>query len=733
MRTREDLINELAWLCGIVFDYWDIFGNKHITPISTKEAILRSMRLRIETPQEILEEIIKIYDRAWTSFIVPVKVISVNNQPLNLSVYIPLNEGDERNLILYCRIENEKGKRDDFKISRDSLHISEQKWINNQRYVKFDFNDGQYREIGYYSFYARCHGAYGEISGLSRIIITPDKCYIPPELEQNKRLWGISLNLYSVRSFRNWGCGDLNDLNEIAKWIWKLNGGFVAINPMHALLNKRPYDISPYSPVSRLYRNFIYLDIDSVPEVADSEDTQALMRTKTFKDKLKRLRDSDLIDYETVAAIKEKILRFAFEIFYEKHFKQDTRRGKSFDRYLSDEGDPLRSFCVFMALSRKNKSANWDTWLEEFHNSSGKATSEFMEANAKEILFYSYIQWLIDSDIKNISESCKRTSPLGLMFDLAIGSTGGGSDVWNYKDIFALGMNVGAPPDDFNPIGQDWGFPPLIPEIMKQTGYEFFIHTIKKTMKYAGALRIDHALGMFRLFWIPEGSLPSEGAYIVYPSEDLLRIIALESVRNKTLIVAEDLGTVGEHVHNKLRDFNMLSYKLLYFERNYPEFSFTPPEKYPQRALCAITTHDLATCNGFWAARDIEIKKKLGLFTNEEKYHRHQHDRIRDRELLLKALKEQGIIPEDYLLETPDSFSANDELCLGVYEFLARTPSMLVSVSMDDMLGIMNQQNLPGVIELYPCWRQKLPLNLEDIFEDNRFKILSTMFTNNGR
>lgn len=733
MKTRDDLINELSWLCGIVPEYWDIFGNRYQASQSTKEAILRGMGIRIDTEQDISEAIANMYDKQWLSFIEPVKVLSVKNQPFVLSLFIPINAGEEGRLVFYCQIKSEDGNTNYFTLYRDSVNISAEKWINNQRYIKIDIYDNTQRDIGYYSCQVRCVGAIRELSGESRIIITPDACYIPTELEKGRKFWGLSLNLYSIRSSLNWGCGDFKDLARIVTWLSELKANFVAINPLHALLNKRPYDISPYSPVSRLYKNLIYLDLEGIPDVIESKKAQTAIKKKELRDNLKALRDSDYIDYEAIAALKEKILRYAFEFFYEFHYKKDTQRGRNFDDYISKEKEHLQVFALFCALSKRNGLTGWETWSKGFQNPTSSEVSSFLLENGKEILFYCYIQWLIDSQIKDLAEHTNNSMSLGLVFDLAIGSISSGSDAWNYQDTFASGINVGAPPDDFNPAGQDWGFPPLIPERLKETGYEFFIQTIRKTIKYAGALRIDHALGMFRLFWIPEGSLPSEGAYVKYPSEDLLRIIALESVRNKTLIIAEDLGTVGENVHDRLKEFNMLSYKLLYFERNYPDPSFTPPERYAQRALCAVTTHDLATIHGFWAHHDIELKKLLGLYVSEEKYLGHTIERKRDKELLLKALVQQGIFPEEVSSENLAHAPMSDELCLGIYEYLARTPCMLVSVSLDDMLGVQRQQNLPGVVDLYPCWRQKLSVKLDEITSDIRFSALSEMFNRNGR
>jgi len=317
---------------------------------------------------------------------------------------------------------------------------------------------------------------------------------------------------------------------------------------------------------------------------------------------------------------------------------------------------------------------------------------------------------------------------VGLYKDLAIGSIGGGSDTWNYQHVIAEGTDVGAPPDDFSVNGQNWGFPPIIPEGLKNSGYEIFIQAIKKNMKYGGALRIDHALGMFRLFWIPAGMHASYGAYLKYPTEELLRIIALESIRNKTIVIAEDLGTIGENVRETLLRFRMLSYRLLYFERNYPDPSFSRPEKYPDMALCSVTTHDLPTIYGYWSGRDIEAKKRLGVFPDEASLQSYINERERDKALLFDALKSEGAIKSDQ----PD-FEMTPELCLGIYEYLARTSCKLATVSLDDAIGTMDQQNMPGVTDSYPNWMQKTPVTLEQLMSDKWFETLSERLKANNR
>lgn len=743
MPSHEELINELSESCGIIPEYWDIFGNIHTVSIETQKAILGAMRLHIESDEDIQKEIARLRARPWTGFIEPVMIVSINNQPPAIPIYIQIEEGKENELSISWSIENEDGQKEKFTIEGNSIVIRDQNRIDGKRYVKIDLSDSGNRTIGYYTVSVFCKTPEGEISGASKIIVTPDSCYMPPSLEHGKT-WGLSTNLYSIRSEKNWGIGDLADLKKLVEWVAGLKGGFVGINPLHAIPNKKPFGISPYSPVSRLYKNFIYLDVESIPEIKELKG-QLEIGNKQWEETLKQLRKEDLIDYGKVAAIKEKLLRHAFEVFYEKWIATPPARNariEEFKRYITEEDENLEYFSTYMALSEQfgvhSSLFSWQEWPEEYRMPSSHTVREFKKTHEKEILFYSYIQWIIDEQLKEISELAKNLGmPIGLYHDLAIGSIGGGSDAWNYQDVIADGINLGAPPDDFNPTGQNWGFPPLVPERLKESGYELFIQTIRKNMQHFGALRIDHALGMFRQFWIPRGMPASHGAYVKQPTEDLLRIIALESVRNMTVIIAEDLGTIGENVRENLFMFRMLSYRLLYFERNYPDPSFLPPERYPDMALCAVTTHDLPTIYGWWIGRDIEVKKRLGIFPDEDILQRNITNRERDKRLLFGALISHGIISNPPIppLEKggEGGFEMTPELYLAIYEYLARTSCKLVAVSLDDAIGTTDQQNMPGITDSYPNWMQKTPIPLEQMLSDKWFSDLSEMFQKNNR
>src|SRR4030043_333925 len=336
MSKIDDLIHELSELCGIVSEYWDILGKKHITPVETKKAILMAMKIKIDSEEEAVKEIHKRKWKPWRSFIEPVHVVSVNEQPLKVPVYIPIQEGEEKRLSLSWSIESENNPVESpntspkFILSGDSLTISGQQWINGIRYIKINIQDTGNRDIGYYVIHVECkhpENIFPEGTNLfkktSRIIVTPDACFIPPDLH-DRRTWGLSINLYSIRSSRNWGIGDFTDLKEIIRWTADLKGGFIGINPLHALQNSKPFGISPYSPISRLYKNYIYLDIEEIPEVSESEEAQTFMKSGPFKEEITSLRKSKSIDYGKIAVLKRERLRHAFNLFYEKHFIQDT-------------------------------------------------------------------------------------------------------------------------------------------------------------------------------------------------------------------------------------------------------------------------------------------------------------------------------------------------------------------------------------------------------------------------
>jgi 4-alpha-glucanotransferase len=717
---RQDAaVNELASLSGIEPEYYDMWGRKYVTSLKTKKAILTAMGLG-----DVEARLRERRQRPWNRLLEPVMVVSVNGQPAAIPVHFPLEEGREKDVVLSWKVQDESGGQEGGELR--GVNPSAASVLEGARHVRVELPGRTDRDLGYYSLSVTCRTPAGKLSGRMLLAVTPDRCYVP-----EGRTWGIYVNLYSVRSEGNLGVGDLSDLRELVRWAGAgLCAGFVGISPLHATNNRMPLGISPYSATSRLYRNFIYLDLENLPCTGH---IRGLLDSPEFRGEAEALRKSELIDYEAVAYLKKRALRAAFEAFW-----PDRRANEPFRRFVRREGRSLEDFATFMALEEHLKGqmpqlSRWQDWPEEYRGPGGPAVERFRKAHAREVRFHQFVQWLIEEQLAQVSAAAKEAAmSLGLYKDLAVGSSGDGGDAWSHPEVFAFGVNAGAPPDAFNQSGQNWGFPPLIPERLREDGYRLFIETIRNNLRHAGALRIDHALGLFRLFWIPDGATAKEGStYVRYPHEELLRIIALESVRNRAAIIAEDLGTLGPEVRETLERFGMLSYRLFYFERDWNTRAFLPPGAYPEVALAAVTTHDLPTLNGYWKGRDIEVKNRLGVYLDEGAWQKDLNDRQADRQLMLDALA--GLLPEGLPAEAGSVPELTPGLSLAVHNFLARTPSKLVSVNLDDILFALDQQNLPGVLEGHPNWRQKGLADLGDVLRSEHARALARMFRRESR
>ncbi len=729
MEDYDHLLTELSDLSGIIPEYYDIFGRKHAVTKEQRIAVLSAMHLTTATVEELRSEIERIKLRPWLCVLEPVTVISVSDQPHVLAVHLPLPPGADTTTDISVTVEDEQGRKDIVRLEPGAFTIDEHRIIKGRRFVRVKLSLPP-KDPGYYTVYTvgsnpepifETGGQSLQASG--RLIIAPDACYMPEEL-QSGRTWGVAVNLYAVRSRRNWGAGDVGDLRSLVTWLAGLKGGMVGINPLHDIPNTVPFGISPYSPITRLYRNFIYINMDRVEELA------GLPVPDNLQQRIEALRAADRVDYEGVASLKRELLEQCFRSFYLNHYQSESSRGTAFRQYLLAEGEQLMQYACFLALSEHLKNERdryeWPAWPEEFRSPQSAAVTAFRNSNEERILFFAYLQWLLDSQLAEVSAAAVSAHmPVGLYGDLAIGAHEGGSDVWMYQDVVAEDVNVGVPPDDFNHNGQDWGFPPMIPDRLRETGYDLFIQTIRRSMRHLGAIRIDHAPGLFRLFWIPKGMKPADGVYVRCRSEDLLRIIALESARNHTLVIGEDLGTITDEMRSGLHRFGMLSYRLFYFERNHPDPSFLPPERYPEMALSAITTHDLPTLYGFWSGRDLELKHRLGI-GSESQLAQQRTDRERDRTLILQTLTARGLFHGCPSGDASCIREMSHELCCALYGYLSQTPSKLVLVSLDDVIATMDQQNFPGTVSEYPNWRQKIPLLLEHIETDPRWQELAS-------
>jgi len=527
------------------------------------------------------------------------------------------------------------------------------------------------------------------------LIVTPDRAWQP-----SGRTAGFGVTLWGLRSERNWGCGDFRDLRDLIDWaVPALGAHFIALNPLHALHNRRPYNISPYLPNSIFYRNFLYLDVESIEGYQAAEDPA----------ELERLRQAPTVEYEQVAALK----RAALERIFKSH-----PPGRECLEWINREGELLRIFATYCALDEHLHKANpdlwiWPDWPEQYREPSNPAVAAFARDHATEILFHGWLQWLIDGQISAVQRHALAAGmSVGLYHDLALATDRCGSDLWAWRPYFITGCRVGSPPDGFSPNGQDWSFPPPNSSRHRADGYRMFAESIRKTMRHGGALRIDHVMRLFRLYWIPEGHSAKEGAYVRDRAEDLVRVLALESVRNRSVIVGEDLGTVEDEVRETLARFGILSYKLLFFERDGERFRM--PAEYPPSALTSTSTHDLATMAGYWIGADIDARFQAGAIDEEGRSSQYA-DRARDKQKLLEALFEAGLMPHNQERDAARIPQLTGELHYAISGFLASTPCWMWLINQEDLTKEVHQQNLPGTTAEYPNWGRKMRWTITEL------------------
>ena len=419
-----------------------------------------------------------------------------------------------------------------------------------------------------------------------RLIVAPARCFLPEEL----RTWGWAIQLYALRSRSSWGIGDLADLRHFADWsAGSLGAGTVVLNPLHATLPIVPQEPSPYFPSSRRYRNPLYLRVEEAPGAVDAAlDVERLAAAGRALNAERR------IDRDAVFRLKMTALGQLW-----------TRRGPDapvFARYRAREGAGLEAFATFCALAEHHGSG-WRRWPVEHRHPAAPAVARFAAERAERVAFHGWVQWLLDEQLARAGQA------LRLVTDLAIGFDGEGADAWAWQDVLARGVTVGAPPDAFAPDGQDWGLPPFVPHRLRAADYGPFVETVRAGLRHAGGMRVDHVMGLFRLFWVPVGATARSGAYVRYPTDDLLAILALESERARALVIGEDLGTVAPGVRERLFEERILSTRVLWFEPG-------PPAGYPPFSLAAVTTHDLPTVRGLWSGSDLREQESVGIASN---------------------------------------------------------------------------------------------------------------------
>lgn len=685
----NDAVRRTAEQNGVQQKFWDIFGKPHETSPETNLAILRSMGFDCASEEALASSVSRNEDMEWRRPLPPV-IVADFGQPLRVPLRLP-QEVNRFPLTIKFEDGTVREYNPDLTAARvERSHVLDRS-ERNERLVELP---GSF-PLGY-------HEIKGE-GASARLIVTPGSALKPGAGKHA----GLGVTLWGLRSGRNWGCGDFRDLRDLIDWaVPALHAGFIALNPLHAIHNRTPYNSSPYLPNSIFYRNFIYLDVEAVPGF---ESIRGQFETGDAQREKEELRATRHVEYERVAGLKRRGL--------DRIFAESAPSHECLE-WIKAEGDLLRLYATYCALDEHLHAENpdlwvWPDWPEQYRDPENPAVAAFAKAHGREILFHGWLQWLIDTQIAAVQRHALDSGmSIGLYHDLALATDRCGSDLWAHRPFYVDGARVGSPPDDFSPTGQDWSFPPPDQKRHLENGYRLYAESIRKSMRHGGALRIDHVMRLFRLYWIPEGHDATAGAYVRDRAHDLVRILALESIRNGTVIVGEDLGTVETEVRRTLAQFGILSYRLLIFERS-PE-GFRQPAEYPEQALTATTTHDLPTIAGFWRADDIAARLRAGTIQRDS-YESQLRERDRDKQHLLDSLFRNGLLPHDYERNASRIADLNGELHNAVAGFLAGTPCVLWLVNQEDITRELHQQNLPGTTAEYPNWCLKMRWSLEDL------------------
>jgi 4-alpha-glucanotransferase len=671
LANDSEVLAQVALAYGIEPEYEDIWGREHKTPDDVARAILGSLGVK-----DIDHALERRAMEEWAHPLDPTLVVREDADSIRLRIPADRASGSVK-----LEIRWESGDAQHHWFWLPELTTIETALVGGREHLaKRVPLPGQLR-LGYHDLkiYAVQEPELHTLAE-ARFIVCPRRA-----VSVDRRMAGIALSLYGLRSSRNWGVGDFTDLRAVIDASAPEGVQFLALNPQHAIPNRQPYNTSPYLPQSSLFRNFLYLDVEKVAELEISEP---------LRREIEKLRSTEFVEYEAVAALKLAALRSLYA-----HFR-DAGGSPDFDRFVESEGAPLHDFAVYCSLDEEMHRQDpnvylWTDWPEEYRDPKSPAVSRFAKEHERQVLFYKFLQWHIDRQLSEVqAHAIEKGMRIGLYHDLALATDRWGADLWANRQFYAAGCRVGSPPDDFSPNGQDWAFPPPNRDEHRSNGYELFAESVRKNARHGGALRIDHVMRFFRLYWIPDDMPATNGAYVLDYARDLLGILALESVRGNFIVIGEDLGTVTGEVRQALSEAGILSYRVFWFEKN-NDGSFRRPDEYPAQAAVSTTTHDLPTLAGFTAGCDIEARRQAGLI-DEATYREQLATRQKELEKLHQALRDAGFEGDP----------------LG---FLLSTPSVLAIINQEDLTGETEQQNLPGSTWQHPNWRRKMKIAVEDV------------------
>ena len=709
----DGALDRLAERMGIEAEFRNARGEIVPTAPETKRRLLAAMGITAEDDAAAEARLAALDRDEWRRPLAPVQVVRTGAGPVAVDLVLPADTGE-----IAWRLTLEDGGERSGREAFAGLALAAERDLGGRRLQCRRLVLGNEVPWGYHRLSLAPDGAAGTV------IVTPGSCWLPQGVTEGRRLWGIAAQLYLLRSETNWGIGDFGDLHALVELAAANGADVIGLNPLHALFPDNPEHASPYSPASRLLLNVLNIDVTAVPELRASEEARRLVESEPFREQLEFCRDQALVDYAGVAALKLPVLETLFETC---RTGPERTSWRAFEQFQREHSEVLRRNCLFLALrehfaARDPDRADWHAWPEPYRDPASPEVRRFAEENRTRLEFFAWLQWIADDQLGAAAAAAReRGMAVGLYRDLAVGADRAGAETWVNEAAVVSGAEVGAPPDIYNPAGQAWGLPPFHPRALREEAYRSFVELVRANMRHAGGLRIDHVMGLQHLYWVPQGQKPSEGAYVRYPLDDLVGILALESQRHRCLVVGEDLGTVPEGFRERMEAANILSYRVLFFEQDIETGEFVPPESYPSAALAVVGSHDLPTLRGWWEGRDLDIKERLGLFPGADEARRQRRTRERDKRQLLTALRGEGLLAED---GEPDIRA----LARAAHFYLARTPCALAMAQIDDLTDEADPVNVPATSDEHPNWRRRLSMTLDELAMRPRFVDITEYF-----
>ncbi|BBZ33444.1 4-alpha-glucanotransferase [Mycolicibacterium confluentis] len=710
MTPPDTALLDLASRHGVATEFDDWTGRRVPVAAETLIAVLSALGVPASTAAECDEALRKVDRARWARSLPPTIVSTAGGET---AFWVHVTHGDPAHL--WIRLE-------------DGTVRSGLRQLEN---LTPPFNlDG--RLVGEATFavpadlppgYHRLHLSSGDTEASAALIVTPAWLGLPARMGHG-RTWGLATQLYSVRSERSWGVGDLTDLTDLAVWSASRHGaGYVLVNPLHAAAPTRPMEPSPYLPTSRRFVNPLYLRVEAITEYGDLPKRRRLRRLRA--DLRARTRDLDAIDRDAAWEAKRKALKMVFRV------PRSAGRELSYAAFRDRRGAALDDFAIWCALA-ETYGADWHDWPAELQHPESPAVAAFAEKNRAAVDFHRWMQWQLDEQLTATQAAAVQAGmALGVMHDLAVGVHPNGADAWAMQDVLALGVTAGAPPDEFNQLGQNWSQPPWRPDQLDEQEYRPFRELIAHVLRHAGGVRIDHIIGLFRLWWIPQGAPPDAGTYVRYNHEAMIGIVALEAQRANAVVVGEDLGVVEPWVRDYLRGRGILGTSILWFEQDEYHGGPLAAEHWREYCLSSVTTHDLPPTAGYLAGSHVRLRDSLGLLTRSAD--EEMADDRRAQEAWLAELRRVGLLDDATDTVASDNSGAvgqensdSEAVIAALYRYLGRTPSRLLALALPDALGDPRTQNQPGTTDEYPNWRVPLsdstgrPVLLEDVFADAR-------------